>query len=151
MKKTILTYLILTMTASSSFAWSCIQETWVPLSMKKQFIGSCKVQDPLLLAKANQSYPLLNSEIFPVQYWQGSFSKEVQQTTKALHEIYDECSRRTILSRIEVSHENLNLFFRMKNPNLKSDVDATYKLVPMTLAEAQTEWQRTEQRCLKAR
>ena len=72
----------------------------------------------------------------------------MQQTTKALHEIYDECSRRTILSRIEVSHENLNLFFGMKNPNLKSDVDATYKLVPMTLAEAQTELQNLyDRRC----
>jgi hypothetical protein len=139
---------LLCTSGAQAHGFHCVQETWIPLDTKTK-VGICTQAQDLKLAQTEKSYPLLNNDVFKVQYWQGAFEKTMETTSYYRHEIYDECSDRLLQNEIVpvLSTETFN--FAVKNPNLSDSVDASYKLVPMAEAEAKIAFQAAYRECKK--
>jgi len=149
LKMTFLCLAVCVLNSSAALAeFQCIQETWIYLK-SKSVTGSCVESQALQLAMTEKSYPLLNSETFRVQYWQGAYSKVVATTDFYRHDIYDECSHRSILNEVVPVTRQRTIEFKVDNPNLSNEVDASYQLVPMTSSEAKTAFAKAQSECQK--
>ena len=116
----------------------CLRESWDIVSEAVINKGVCQAKDALELAEKWQSYPLLREEAYPVEYWKGSFSRQVSSNRTVRHQILNLCSGQMIVDTTSTSVITEQKIFELDNPNLKETISKSYELIPLTEAEANT-------------
>jgi hypothetical protein len=125
----------------------CIQESSTVVSNTVTSKGACQAKESLALAEKWQSYPLLRENSYYVEYWQGSFSRQVTSTLVTHHQILDICESKTLLDETTNQVVTEEKIFAVENPNLADTISTSYELVPMTDAEAQAVLSAAQLRC----
>lgn len=130
----------------------CIEDQWIRLdSTSETTFGPCKVSEPLELSVKEQSYPLMRDNPYTVKYWKGSFEQASITKTKTtyLHEVYNRCIGKTLISEQKVipTQDEEHFSFKLDNPNLHDDVNASYLLLPMTDEEAASAFDKAKSDC----
>lgn len=132
---------------STASAHRCIIEYWTPVGNEVVERGECRETEVLAIASTSRSYPRLGNAAFTVRYWTGAIGRTDRIRQTYIREIYDDCRGRRLSEREITREHNSTHSFAISNPNLSSDVDATYKLAPMTDAEATTAYAELLDKC----
>jgi hypothetical protein len=134
--------LFVSMSASAHGYWHhghhCISDTSEIVSEVVTSKGTCAAKDALELAEKYHSYPLLREEGYLVEYWKGSFVRQVTSNLTVHHTIVNLCTGQTIVDTTITKVVTAEKVFALENPNLKETISKSYELVPLTEAEAKT-------------
>jgi hypothetical protein len=97
---------------------------------------TCTIGQPLKLARLTRTYPAMGNQAFTVDYWQGSYVRT--DVGRKIYEVdqYDLCGDLLGTSESESEIQPIVISFDVDNPNLRSDIDRSFELVPMTDDEA---------------
>jgi hypothetical protein len=114
----------------------CLRESWDQVSNTVTSKGACLAKDPLELSEKWQSYPLLREDAYLVEYWKGSFSRQITSNQTVRHQILNLCSGKSVVDTTSTNVINEQKVFELANPNLKETISTSYELIPLTDAEA---------------
>lgn len=149
MKKIISTIMILT---SVSFAHRnsdtdlrCLAERWELVGRAVRMDAACAVTVPLKLISGEIKYKKLG--YMNVRYFEGEYTRRYVETWKYRHQIINICNGQKTFDEVERYRGTYSLVHSIKNPNLNLDLDASYKLAPMTDAEAAKAFDDTKAEC----
>lgn len=139
------TLLIVTPTLAKSS--NCVQERFTKISEYESIKKDCYLSSPLRLAMTHKNYPKLNFNPRSVQYWQGSYTRDMITTITYERELIDVCRGRIIKTDQINEQYPYKLEFTIVNPNLDDGISESFMLSPLTEQEAQNELVQSKQRC----
>lgn len=125
----------------------CVDEIFTKISESQSIEKGCYLSTPLRLAVKNKSYQNLNFNPRSVQYWQGSYSKDLVTTVTYQRELIDICKGRIIKTDQIHDQYKYELQFSVENPNLDDSITQSFMLSPMADQEAEQELLQAKQRC----
>lgn len=125
----------------------CLYEDWKKIKEETINSGKCEVVRPLKLKEMVKTYPLINVGPLKVRYWDAG----LKQTTKVVetyeHSFINVCTGVKTFSE-EKSFETLSSKqFDLQNPNLDDEISESFRLAPMTNAEAAKAYKALEEEC----
>ena len=132
--------------ASSNY---CVKEYITKVDSIRTVVSDCKALGDSKLSSHRSFYPKMN-RYYTVQIWLAGFERVIETTPWYVKELVDACGRYPrLISQVEYRGKpttKVNKFW-VENPNLSDEVDASFKLSPMTESELIAEMENAKQRC----
>lgn len=125
----------------------CIRENWSLVKREVTSGKTCEKDLDLNLTEALFVYPFINVGPINVRYWEGSFVKTQIVKDTYNHEFANICTGKVTYSSKQVTEYAQNKIFTVKNPNLDRSILESYRLTPMTDAEAMTAYEYVKGEC----
>lgn len=126
---------------------SCIVEDWSKIKEEVINADKCEVVRPLKLKEMVKTYPLINVGPLKVRYWDASLKKTVRVVETFEHSYINVCTGVKTYS-VEKTRESLSSKqFDLQNPNLDDEISESFKLAPMTNAEAKEAYEALAKEC----
>lgn len=150
-KLSIMSAFVLLSLATTSFArdysHQCLREKWVLVKSEVKSPSTCKKDEELKLAEALFTYPLINVGPINVRYWTGSFYKTESKKDTYKREYVNICTGKVTYTSEEIFESSHTRVFKIQNPNLDATIKESFKLAPMTDAEAKVAYEHLKVEC----
>lgn len=126
----------------------CIRENWTLLKEEKRESVQCKKTKNLKLVEGLRVFPKISDSItFKVRYWEGRYEKSLKTIQTYQRDYVNVCTGRiTYSAQVKIENSSV-LIYDLANPNLDPEISESYKLAPMTNAEAQEAWEHLKTEC----
>lgn len=127
----------------------CVVEDIWQVGEPEIFFGQCQQAADLKLTRGRFYYPKM-SQTYDVNYWVGGWSRSVLKRQHYRVMYTNWCTGAVVSDKYEYRYPSLSqLQFNVENPNLSSEISASYDLAPLTDAEAQLAYGAAEENCKK--
>lgn len=126
---------------------NCILETFELVSEKTTDVSDCSTTKDLKLAEELISYPKISVGPIKVRFWEGEIVKHVTYEQVFKHEFVNICTGVLTYSKEKTYKGIYPLEFKIINPNLDPEIRESFRLAPLTNAEANQAWQNLKQEC----
>jgi hypothetical protein len=126
---------------------SCIKERWTLITEDVKTQASCIETKKLQLVSAFITYPNIDVGPMKVRFWKGQVMMPVETEQTYSHSYINVCSGKVTFTEEVKKTYVWSKFYEISNPNLDRSISESYKLAPLTNAEAAKAFENLKLEC----